>query len=252
VGNGSPYHPMTASNDPNVVHFITHIYVLDQSSAFVAMSTLDPTGGGVAQMTFDIPITATQLVAYEWCNKHGLWRGPPVNVSAGPNAGSCTKPAMAIAAQPSWISDFHRRQAMAPFSSTDPYVESNGKKHTPYIRVDGSQGTVTVGDGSPFHPMVGSTDPATVHYVTHIYVVDQTNKVIAMENLDPTNVAKASITFVVPSDATSLTAYEWCNLHGLWKGPIVNLTTAAKGERSGMRLGLVAVNVISAMLSLMV
>jgi len=151
-----------------------------------------------------------------------------------------------------WISDFHRRQEMAPFNSADPYGESNGKKHTPYIRVDGSQGTVTVGDGSPFHPMVASADPATVHYVTHIYVVDQNNKTIAMENLDPTNVAKASITFVVPSDATSLTAYEWCNLHGLWKGPTVSLSKATTSGCSGMRLAVVAMLMVLMTLSLMV
>jgi len=221
VGNGQPYHPMVASSDPNTVHFITTIYVLDQSGGFVAMDVLDPTGVSMAQMQFDIPSSATNLVAYEWCNLHGLWKGPEVSVSPGPNVATCTKSQVDSTAQTSFIADLHRRQAAAPFNSLIPFNESMGSKHTPYIALQGNSGTVTVGNGSPFHPMVASTNPAIVHFITLIYVLDQAGNVVVMKNLDPTSVNKATITFSVPSGATSLTAYEWCNKHGLWKGPMV-------------------------------
>merc|ERR1711948_226833 len=56
---------------------------------------------------------------------------------------------------------------------------------------------------------------------THIYVLDQGGNIVAMQNLDPNGVDVASISFTIPSTATSLTAYEFCNLHGLWQGPTV-------------------------------
>jgi desulfoferrodoxin (superoxide reductase-like protein) len=228
VGNGQPYHPMTASSDPNTVHFITTIYVLDQSGGFVAMDVLDPTGVNMAQMEFDIPSSATELVAYEWCNLHGLWKGPEVSVvSPGPSVATCTKPQVGTTAQTSFIADLHRRQAAAPFNSPTPFNETLGSKHTPYIALQGTNGTVTVGNGSPFHPMVASTDPATVHFITLIYVLDQAGHVVVMKNLDPTGVDKAAITFSVPTGATSLTAYEWCNKHGLWKGPTVTVPASS-------------------------
>merc|ERR1712187_1080446 len=56
---------------------------------------------------------------------------------------------------------------------------------------------------------------------THIYVVDQSGNIVAMQNLDPTGMDIASISFTIPKYTTSLTAYEFCNLHGLWQGPTV-------------------------------
>merc|ERR1719450_1500175 len=62
VGDGSPYHPMSASSDLNgSPHFITHLYVLDQDDGFVAMSALDPAQSSIAQLEFDIPQGTTQL-----------------------------------------------------------------------------------------------------------------------------------------------------------------------------------------------
>lgn len=247
VGDGSPFHPMVASADQTKVHFITHIYVLDQSGNFVAMSRLDPTGGGTAQMTFDVPKAATKLVAYEWCNLHGLWVGPEKTVTAGPNAATCAKPTVPKTSQVSIIADLKRLQAAAPFSSAVPYNESKGKKHTPYITLSGTTGTVNVGDGNPYHPMVASTDQNKVHWISLIYVLDQAGNIVTMQNLDPTGVDKATITFTVPSGATSLTAYEWCNKHGLWVGPEVKITTATttgataiSHAHNGMSLGVLA------------
>jgi desulfoferrodoxin (superoxide reductase-like protein) len=257
VGNGQPYHPMVASSDPNTVHFITTIYVLDQSGGFVAMDMLDPSGVNMAQMEFDVPSSATKLVAYEWCNLHGLWKGPEVSVSPGPNVATCTKPQVDNTAQTSFIADLHRRQAAAPFNSPIPFNVTMGSKHTPYIALQGNNATVTVGNGSLFHPMVASTDPAIVHFITLIYVLDQAENVVVMKNLDPTGVDKAAISFSVPSGATSLTAYEWCNKHGLWEGPTVNVPTSSSssaglpvpsGGNGVMKVGAAAAVIAAAML----
>merc|ERR1712083_269027 len=118
-----------------------------------------------------------------------------------------------------------RRQNMEPFESSTPFTEANSTKHTPYINISGNTGTVVVGDGNPYHPMTASADPDEVHFITHIYVLDENDTVVTMQNLDPTGVDTARITFTLPSAATSLTAYEFCNKHGLYRGPTVTLSS---------------------------
>jgi len=71
--------------------------------------------------------------------------------------------------------------------------------------------------------MVASSDPAMVHFITHIYVTDQDGEVVSMRSLDPSVMSTASITFAVPRNASSLTAYEFCNKHGLWRGPTMQI-----------------------------
>jgi len=124
---------MVASSDPDVVHFISHIYVLDQDGGFVAMDALSPVGSSIAQTRFDIPEGVIKLQAFEWCNKHGLWKGPEVNVSAGDKTRVCTKDVLDSRAEPSLVADFRRRQAALPFISAKPFNETHGAKHVPYI-----------------------------------------------------------------------------------------------------------------------
>ena len=87
IGNGDEeggkYHPVVPSDDPDEVHYATHIYVVDEGGEIVALQAMDPSSGMVpATMTFDIPTGAKSLVAYEFCNIHGLWMGPEVSVPA--------------------------------------------------------------------------------------------------------------------------------------------------------------------------
>jgi len=223
VGDGNPYHPMTASTNASTVHFVTHIYVLDQDDGFVAMSPLDPSHSNIAQLNFTIPEGTTSLKAYEWCNLHGLWESSVVNVTPGTPAKTCGLSPLVSTLWPSVIADLDLQQSWPPHNKSAPYTD--GAKHTPYIFLSGNQATVEVGDGSPYHPMVASTDPNTVHFITHIYVLDQNQDIVIMKALNPNGVDKASINFTVPEGITSLTAYEWCNLHGLWKGPTVTVET---------------------------
>mmetsp|Transcript_113197 Transcript_113197/g.315185 ORF Transcript_113197/g.315185 Transcript_113197/m.315185 type:complete len:329 (-) Transcript_113197:99-1085(-) len=225
VGDGSPYHPMVASTDPNQVHFVTHIYVMDQDGDIVNEQVLNPEGVDKAQVSFKIPAGVMALTAYEFCNLHGLWKGPTVDVpSTTQGAATCPMDPVPAGAFPFFVADFHRRQKLT-WKEDSPYTEEDGKKHTPYITLSGSTGTVTVGDGNPYHPMNAGDNPAQVHWVTHIYVLDQSDAIVTIQNVDPEFVAKAQITFTVPSDATNLTAYEFCNLHGLWRGPTVEVVS---------------------------
>lgn len=77
------------------------------------------------------------------------------------------------------------------------------EKHVPVIERNGKEVTVIVGEVP--HPMTPE------HYITNIAVA-QGNKTQIVK-LEPTDEPKAK--FIVEDG--ELTAYEYCNLHGLWK-----------------------------------
>ena len=85
--------------------------------------------------------------------------------------------------------------------STDEGTE----KHLPVITVEGNKINVHV--GSVDHPMTEA------HYITKIFVV-YNNKVIR-RNLKYTDFPNAE--FILDEEFSTLEAYEYCNIHGLWK-----------------------------------
>ena len=232
VGNGDKeggvYHPMVASGDPSVVHWVNYIYVADQNDEIIVLKTMDPTDGMPAQFSFTVPKGVTQLTAYEFCNLHGLWKGPTFSMNDPVEAVTatdtvCKKDDVPPNSYESWHADFIRRQALPPFDESEPYVEDG--KHAPYITLNGSTGTVAVGPEENMHVMVGGDAETPPHWITSIYIVDQNEQIIAFQALDPNGVDIATMDFVVPQSATELTAYDWCNIHGLWKGPTVQVKT---------------------------
>jgi superoxide reductase len=86
-------------------------------------------------------------------------------------------------------------------------VEAATEKHVPVVTVEGN--TVTVEVGSVEHPMVPE------HYIQWIYLL--TDKGLQMKYLDPGAKPKANFELV---DEKPVAAYEYCNLHGLWKSEI--------------------------------
>ncbi len=58
-----------------------------------------------------------------------------------------------------------------------------------------------------------------VHYITTIYIramVDGKDTVVGLWEFRSTDAAPPSVKFTLPKGVTSVTAYEWCTLHGLW------------------------------------
>lgn len=84
-------------------------------------------------------------------------------------------------------------------NTTDGAVE----KHVPVITQNGSEVTVSV--GSVLHPMVEE------HYIPLIAAVGEDTVVIKKPQPGQEPVMKTML-------EGKVTAYEWCNLHGLWKG----------------------------------
>ncbi len=83
-------------------------------------------------------------------------------------------------------------------------TEAATEKHLPVVERDGN--TVTVCIGSVEHPMT------TEHSIQWIYL--ETTKGLQARFLNPGEKPKA--TFIL-SDEEPVAAYEYCNLHGLWK-----------------------------------
>ena len=82
------------------------------------------------------------------------------------------------------------------------------EKHVPAVKVEGSRVTVTV--GSVEHPMQDA------HYIE--WVILETEKGYQKVDLKPDQPPVAE--FVVPEGDKPVAAYEYCNLHGLWKAEI--------------------------------
>ena len=85
--------------------------------------------------------------------------------------------------------------------TTDAAVE----KHVPVVTVNGNEITVKVGEVE--HPMVEK------HYINFIAV--ETTKGVMRKNLAPGEEPIAK--FVLADGEEYVAAYEYCNLHGLWK-----------------------------------
>ncbi|MBR5348021.1 MAG: desulfoferrodoxin [Lachnospiraceae bacterium] len=82
------------------------------------------------------------------------------------------------------------------------------EKHVPAVTVDGSKVTVSV--GSVAHPMIPE------HYIQFILL--ETTNGYQVKNLKPGEAPVAE--FILADGESAVAAYEYCNLHGLWKADI--------------------------------
>ena len=69
-------------------------------------------------------------------------------------------------------------------------------------------------------PVVGTPE----HYVTTIYVKTDTGVVAGLVEFVATDAAPPSVTIVLPPGTKSATAYEYCNIHGLWASKPLAIT----------------------------
>ena len=83
-------------------------------------------------------------------------------------------------------------------------VDAATEKHVPVVTIE--KDIVTVEIGSVEHPMTPE------HYIQWIYL--ETDKGFQMKYLTPDDKPNAKFTL---HDEKAIAAYEYCNLHGLWK-----------------------------------
>ena len=84
-------------------------------------------------------------------------------------------------------------------------TDAANEKHVPVIVEDGNMVTVKV--GSVEHPMMEA------HYIQ--WIILETNKGFTKKDLHPGE--KPCAVFALCDDEKVVAAYEYCNLHGLWK-----------------------------------
>lgn len=80
------------------------------------------------------------------------------------------------------------------------------EKHVPVIKTDGQKVCVEV--GSAVHPMLEA------HYIQ--WIILETEQGYQKKDLKPGDAPKAE--FLLTDSDKAVAAYEYCNLHGLWKG----------------------------------
>ena len=80
-----------------------------------------------------------------------------------------------------------------------------GEKHVPVVSIDGKKVTVKVGEVT--HPMLEA------HYITFIAI--ETKEGFQVKYLKPGEEPAAE--FALADSDELVAAYEYCNLHGLWK-----------------------------------
>ena len=87
-------------------------------------------------------------------------------------------------------------------------TDAAGEKHVPVIAVDGTTVTVTV--GAVEHPMLDA------HYIEWILLVTKEGR--QRKTLKPGE--KPVAVFSLTAGDEVVAAYEYCNLHGLWKATV--------------------------------
>ena len=87
-------------------------------------------------------------------------------------------------------------------------VDAAREKHVPVITREGNLVTVTV--GSVLHPMTEE------HYIPFIAL--ETKQGMQVKNLKPG--MKPVAVFALADGDELIAAYEYCNLHGLWKAEV--------------------------------
>jgi len=222
IGREGNYHPIKTTG---TVHFITHIYVVDQDDTLLDVMTLDPSASTTPiKATVKIPKDVTSIKAYAFCNLHGLFEGERYNVQSGTSTReSCAVEAPTTEASPTFHLDFMRRQE-TEFKSKNAFTETDdNKKHIPYVTFsdDKSTGTVIVGVEGNYHPM----DTVAPHWITDLYVVNENAEIIMWKTLDPTGKNTATTSFSIPAGTKKITVYSWCNIHGLYVGPTYSVET---------------------------
>lgn len=99
-------------------------------------------------------------------------------------------------------------------------TDAAGEKHVPVIDISGD--VVKVSVGSVEHPSI----PA--HYIEFIAI--QTNKGFQMKWGKPNHKPTATFKISEEEEETPLSAFEYCNLHGLWMN-IVSSTSEKDPEQ---------------------
>ena len=87
-------------------------------------------------------------------------------------------------------------------------TDASSEKHVPVIKFEDNKVRIEI--GSAPHPM------SEEHHISWVYI--QTEKGGQRKNLEPTD--EQSVEFILTANDKLVSAFAYCNLHGLWKAEI--------------------------------
>ena len=191
-------------------HWISHVYIKNQDGRVVYYKELTPAdadAGGLCPVLNIESLEGTSFTAYELCNLHEIWASSVVE---------------------SWESKVARKEAqyansMPPVHTMDNAgTDINGAslagkevKHVPVITADNANWIISVGPVDNRH---AQTD---THWISEIWLRNQDQKIVYYKELTPAdqdNGLCPILTIPALVGTTSVTPYEICNLHELWRG----------------------------------
>eukprot|EP01064_Diplonema_japonicum_P002994 TRINITY_DN11965_c0_g1_i1.p1 TRINITY_DN11965_c0_g1~~TRINITY_DN11965_c0_g1_i1.p1 ORF type:complete len:346 (+),score=79.80 TRINITY_DN11965_c0_g1_i1:52-1038(+) len=225
-------HPVTSRNVPGLVHYIEKMWAEDEGGNILAMWVSVGTHAANPSFSFAIPAGVQSVRPFAVCNKHGVYKGDVSQLDEEEAGGF--EGVLCELSRPEYT---HEDGApCVPFNVIDAdtirkqLAEHNQKsafqptekntKHQPVLTLDGTTATVRVGLGSisgkkwDVHPMLPDGDMQKVHFIERIFVRDHKGEVVGAVSLLPTD--EAVLQFEVPAGTLSLTAFSYCNKHGLF------------------------------------
>jgi desulfoferrodoxin (superoxide reductase-like protein) len=229
-------HPLTASNDPDAVHYITTIMIMDETGAVLSMGelTAEDNNGQVASLDFNFP-TPQKMTPYVYCSIHGLWQGETVTLSttnsskATCDVPKCLKEQDAVAVGSAVAVLKHRQNVTQGTKDAFPVKAYDilNSLHRPSLETIGGMVKVTIGMGpldgpagcpnQCYHPVTASSDSTVVHWPEYVYVENENGLVVYFQELAPSgDGGPVKVYFETPASSTVLTAYTYCNIHGLF------------------------------------
>jgi len=232
---GKATHPLVASNDPDKVHYIETIMIVDENDAVLVMGelTAEDNNGKVSTLDFNF-LTPKTMTPYVFCNLHGLWKGETVTLSGNATGNTCDVPkcgkeqdAVAVGSAVAVLK--HRQNVSFGRKDAFPVINNDvlNSLHRPVIDTIGDMVKVTIGMGplngpagcpnDCYHPVTASADPTKVHWPEYVYVVNESGLVVHFVELAPSgDGGPVKVYFETPASSSVLTAYTYCNIHGLF------------------------------------
>lgn len=151
-------------------------------------------------------------------------------VTAAPDA-QATAPAAADFGNPEWLEKANALESANVDGKAytadrpGPFVGKE-RAHVPVLTVQSDGVAVVVVNhvmDAGALPEAGTTDAGDaaatgrpLHYVTTIWIKDERGRVLFMKSYAPNDAAPPFVAMKIPAGVKALTAYEHCNLHGVW------------------------------------